>query len=435
MDFDAFTSSPEFASVMENPLKLAAQIDNTLSKQQQLVSSEESKPSAGPEGLLLSSDNLSLPASLLGSPLPISNHFRGESPLQVVSSSSPTSDELFIDESRGSPKVQSRGSGVETVPNVPNLPVAEPLLKEQTVLERNSLKSAPELPVVEDSKKRHSRISSKTAIPLHLPTVLKQRATTSETKDLSQWSSSEIITDPVDAKGKQADSGQDSKSDTRPTVKKSSLLSWANEMVARATYGDASPKPFPFNPEEEEEDSASGSFVSAGSALRPNNPGEDLTFTSYSDIAKAFSTLSNQVLSLETKLIRHERECSSDMAAISHRAGANWSRSSLQGGTKTVTEPASVVAASENSNNQTAPQVAIKVSSVSTETVASLVSSALREHASLPPRVALARARALLLSVHQCSDSHKYSALPGQLDQMIQVLNEETLSGALNRMS
>jgi hypothetical protein len=435
MDFDLLSSSPEFSNVMNNPLSLAVKLEERLNPGEGVV-----EHSAGSSGAIEVNDRSDKAFRTIpdkdnavlntGRTVP-----EADLPLPVSPSSSPLSDSLFEeDPAKPSEKGTDKLISEKTVPTT----IGPDLFQ----VSRNATSGGPaqiQAPKQSSPKpkfeSRHTRVQSGSPIPLKLLSKmgqqsserLKQEHENPPSKISPRHQRPEVVAQRETLKPKL--------DNLLNKATESSLLTWADEVITEAKKQSANRTPHVPGGFEEEDMSDTDSFRSMQSTPQEDVKETSLMFSSYSDIAHAFSSLSNQVQTLENRLIRHERECASDMAALTHRAGANWSQSSRHGLSKPIGNKSGTALASDSSTIPTAPVLQARQKESVSDTVSSLVSAALREHGSLPPRVATARARALMINLHKCSDSHKYTTLPGQLDQMICVLQEGTLSNALARLS
>lgn len=435
MDFDAVTTSPEFASIMANPQALIESLEQGLSgpnKQQPAPQVPvETAPYLEKRALKTAMPGSSPSAKTLVQPASSPKDL----PLPVSSSSSPLSDQLFEDET------PSQDTVAEPKTTTPQTFAAKPLdlesellsaRKQQEKFQSKSVKGQPETQAL---KKEHHRLSSSSSIPLRLPGVLKQRVVSPTPKEgVSRAAVSPLLLEeekpvPVRSSHKPQSSASKNKDSS------SALLSWADEVIKHSETGRQVPHGSMPGGFHDDSSSTEGSFISVRSAQEESDPTPVPEFTSYSDIAKAYSALSNQLQRIESRLILHERECASEMAVISHRSGGNWSKSSHQNVTKAISSPPI------NANANLGPVASwqtqgVKLSPAEARPlVSSLVATARREHPQLPPRVASARAKQLMKELQLCADTVAYTTLPVQLDQMLEVLKEETLSLSLSRMS
>lgn len=435
MDFDAVTTSPEFASIMANPQALIESLEQGLSgsDKQQPASQALAKTTPHPgeraiKAVMLGSSPLArTPAQPASSPKDL--------PLPVSSSSSPLSDQLFEDET------PSQDTAAEPETATPQAFTAKPFdlesellsaKKQQEKFQSKSIKSQPETQAL---KKEHHRLSSSSSIPLRLPGVLKQRVVSPIPKEeASHATVSSLLPEeekpaPIGSLHKPQTSASKGKDST------SALLSWADEVIKHPEISHQPPHGSMPGGFHDDSSSTEGSFISVRSVQEESDPAPIPEFTSYSDIAKAYSSLSNQLQRIESRLILHERECASEMAVISHRSGGNWSKSSHQNVTKAISSPPTNTHASLGSLASQQTQSVKPSPAEARPLVSSLVATARREHPQLPPRVASARAKQLMKELQLCADTASYTTLPVQLDQMLEVLKEETLSLSLSRMS
>lgn len=435
MDFDLLSSSPEFSNVMNNPLSLAVKLEERLNLGEGIA-----ERSAGSSGAIDANDHSDKALKTVpdrdnvvfdtGTTVP-----EADLPLPISPSSSPLSDGLFEeDTAKPTEEDTNRPTSEKTVPTTigPDLfQVSKNATSGVSAQIQAPNQSSPKL----KPEPRHTRVHSGSPIPLKLLSKMGQQSS-EKLKQEHEGPPGKVLSRHQRPEG--VIRGETLKPKLEKLLNKStesSLLTWADEVIIETKKQSTNHTPHVPGRFEEEDISDTDSFQSMQSTPQEDVKETSLMFSSYSDIAHAFSTLSNQVQTLENRLMRHERECASDMAALTHRAGANWSQSSRHGLSKPIGSKGDIAPASDSSITPMAPIFQAQQKESVSDTVSSLVSAALREHGSLPPRVATARARALMVNLHKCSDSHKYTTLPGQLDQMVCVLQEGSLSSALARLS
>jgi hypothetical protein len=428
MDFDVLNASPEFASVMADPMSLISKIEDA----DQLGGNSTPLSNKGKLGLLSDTTSESQVREALKTVGPTQDPVVS---LQVESQSSQPSDELFlISDPLDPPGKEVRPGEVDYNPKTSSIsdsaitevlagglvvklaqPSPRPPTDGSTTSDEGQLTSAVTgVSHKKSSPNAHKRVFSGQPIPLKL----------SDTKDNKVQQTCRLSKDSQTKRDK--GKGKTTQVD---------FASWAAGVEASSIKQHS----------KEESDtehnivlSDDDSFQSAPS--HEKTPSDDETHTdnakhTYTDLVSAISSLKGHLQRLEDRLIRHERECATDMAQISHKAGASWSGSNKGPVSKSVAFEAQPVTDVQPALTLAQPSQATGSSVVSQETVRSIISNMMRDYDDLPPRVAGVRLKEMIFNLTRASDVSCYSALPHTLDQAVEVVKSVSLGAALKRVS
>lgn len=449
MDFDALTSSPEFAAVMKNPLQLAELIENTV--EAQATTREGVAGVCGPpsqsEGSNVESQTVLTPDDLLDDVVHEGQKKDTETETRNSSGREPS---LMRDEKNSDMVIKKLQPSSLTHAGDSTVTRSDSSKSELVQPVRD--KDSPPLnsPMVEGGRPTaHERTMSSTAVPLNL--TMKP----TEKRRSFQGTASEIVKRTLEisdkVKGNRATIQRAAKPPVQTTSEKTkvSFLEWAGSVAEAVTQDlkpgtDATPGAFPDDTEElyladepvsEPTSDSDESFVSVEQHAQIATPNIDMGGHTYSDIVSAIASLKTYMQSIESRVIRHERECSADLAALSHRAGGNWSASSH------VTESKTIQGGHVSSSAAPQPMVPVSAGApggsllTAQPSVETLIRVAMKDALTLPPRVVLVKAKSLVKDLQAASDAGDYSSLPLSTEQGVEIIRCPTLNAALHRVT
>jgi len=173
-------------------------------------------------------------------------------------------------------------------------------------------------------------------------------------------------------------------------------------------------------------ESSTGSFASAKTQEITREDQASRLILNPGDIGAALSALSARVSDLEQAQARHERECAQELESLTKRIGGNWSGSSKS-------NQGVVVTGSQHRPTVLPEQVLVEESSRGT--VESILRLALREAKGQPQRVLVSRSKQLITDLLSASNVSDFSAIPSSIESGLRVLQCQSLTDALIRVS